>query len=75
MIVVRPVTISHFQSGGANNVAQVLITQFNISADRMSSVGYGEEKPIADNTAESGRAANRRVMAVISAAVETRAQK
>ena len=59
----------------ASSVAQVLITQFNISADRISSVGYGEEKPIADNTAAAGRAANRRVMAVISASVEMRAKK
>ncbi len=32
-----------------------------IRADRMETVGWGQEKPVADNRTEDGRAANRRV--------------
>ena len=32
-----------------------------IRADRMQTVGWGQEKPVADNRTEEGRAANRRV--------------
>jgi len=40
--------------------AQVLPTRFTI-------MGYGEEQPVADNTTDSGRAANRRVELAIMA--------
>lgn len=32
-----------------------------ISSDRIKTVGYGQDKPIADNTSEDGKAKNRRV--------------
>jgi len=32
-----------------------------ISADRLQSAGYGEERPVADNKTAAGRAQNRRV--------------
>lgn len=55
-------------------VAKTLVERFNVAADRVSSVGYGESKPVADNETKEGRAANRRVVAVVSATVEKRAE-
>jgi OOP family OmpA-OmpF porin len=37
------------------------LTEHGIAAPRLSSVGFGVDKPIADNTTEQGREANRRV--------------
>jgi outer membrane protein OmpA-like peptidoglycan-associated protein len=36
-----------------------------IDADRIESVGYGEQRPIADNDSDEGRAANRRIEIVL----------
>jgi OOP family OmpA-OmpF porin len=36
-----------------------------VSPDRLSAIGYGESRPIADNDTEAGRAANRRIEFVI----------
>lgn len=44
----------------AESVRSSLI-QMGIAADRLTAVGYGGEKPVADNTTSGGRAANRRV--------------
>lgn len=51
----------------AEAVRQVLIDQFKVDASRLTSVGYGEERPIADNRTAEGRHLNRRVVAVVSA--------
>ncbi len=51
-------------------VAQLLVSKYNIDSSRVSSVGFGETKPIADNDLAEGRAKNRRVVAVLSATVE-----
>lgn len=45
----------------ASNVAQLLIAQSGIKPERMSAIGYGEFRPKADNSTETGRSANRRV--------------
>lgn len=37
------------------------LTSNGISADRMDAIGYGEERPIADNATERGRWRNRRI--------------
>ena len=43
-----------------NSVRDYLV-KVGIAADRLEPVGWGEEKPIADNKSADGRAANRRV--------------
>jgi outer membrane protein OmpA-like peptidoglycan-associated protein len=37
------------------------LTGKGVAAERLEAVGYGEEKPIADNKDEKARAQNRRV--------------
>ena len=54
----------------ADAVKKVLVEEFNISTDRISTVGYGEEKPIADNGTSEGRAENRRVEAIMKATTQ-----
>lgn len=51
----------------ADAVRQELI-KYGIDATRLLAVGYGESKPIADNTAAAGRAKNRRVVATAKTA-------
>ncbi|MDY6993709.1 MAG: OmpA family protein [Pseudomonadota bacterium] len=54
----------------ADAVREVLIAQFQIPANRIRAIGYGEERPIEPNTTRAGRQANRRVVAVIQTLVE-----
>ncbi|MQX53376.1 OmpA family protein [Alcanivorax sediminis] len=51
----------------ADAVMRVLVDEYEIDAGRVSTEGYGEEKPIADNGTAEGRAQNRRVEAVMKA--------
>lgn len=44
----------------ATSVKNKLLTK-GISADRITTIGYGQDKPIADNSTEEGKAKNRRV--------------
>ncbi len=46
-------------------VKEVLISQFGISAERLTAIGYGESKPRASNDTVEGRQLNRRVVAVV----------
>lgn len=48
----------------ADSVRAYLVQQ-GISAARLSSIGMGEGQPVADNSTQSGRQQNRRVVAVI----------
>lgn len=45
----------------AEAVRSVLVTQFNVPADRLTADGFGADKPVAPNDTADGRAQNRRV--------------
>ena len=47
-------------------VKQKLSADYGIAADRISSMGYGESRPIASNETDQGRARNRRVVGEMS---------
>jgi len=49
----------------AASVKQYLVEKFGIDAARISTVGYGESKPVASNDTAEGRQLNRRVVADI----------
>ncbi|MDX1491791.1 MAG: OmpA family protein [Pseudohongiellaceae bacterium] len=51
-------------------VKAVLVDQMNVSASRVSAVGYGESRPVASNETDAGRAENRRVESVITYTVQ-----
>ena len=42
-------------------VKAYLVQTFGVPAARLSTAGFGDTKPVAPNTAEAGRAQNRRV--------------
>ncbi|MBH3422805.1 OmpA family protein [Pseudomonas gessardii] len=50
----------------ADAVKQVLVKD-GVAPSRITSVGYGESRPVADNATEAGRAVNRRVEASVEA--------
>lgn len=51
----------------ANAVRDVLVNQYGLAGERVNSVGYGETRPVADNSTAEGRAINRRVEAEVEA--------
>ncbi|TBU99931.1 OmpA family protein [Stutzerimonas kirkiae] len=53
----------------ASAVRDVLVNQYGVEGGRVSSVGYGESRPVADNATEEGRQINRRVEAEVEAEV------
>lgn len=71
----RPIATSQYpsnwelSSARAASVVRIFADQ-NINPDRMSIVGYGERRPVADNETVEGRNANRRVVLVILADIQ-----
>ncbi|WP_120997751.1 OmpA family protein [Stutzerimonas urumqiensis] len=53
----------------ADAVRDVLVEQYGLENDRVSTVGYGESRPVADNSTDAGRQINRRVEAEVEAQV------
>ena len=51
----------------ANAVRDVLVNEHGLESNRIDAVGYGESRPVADNSTEEGRAINRRVEAEVEA--------
>jgi chemotaxis protein MotB len=49
----------------AANVVRLLTTASKITPDRLIAVGYGEYRPVADNSTEEGRAKNRRIDIIV----------
>lgn len=49
----------------ATNIVHYLVTSRPILPDRLSAIGYGEYRPVADNNTEEGRLKNRRVDIVL----------
>ena len=55
----------------AEAVSAFLTTELSVPAFRISSVGYGETQPIANNDTEQGRARNRRIDVIIEPQLES----
>ncbi|HEY5674115.1 MAG TPA: OmpA family protein [Malonomonas sp.] len=49
-------------------VVKTLVEQYDIPASRLTARGFGEDRPVADNTSNEGRYANRRVEVACGAA-------
>ena len=54
----------------AESVGQYLSTELNIASFRISAVGYGETRPIANNETPQGRTRNRRIDILIEPQIE-----
>jgi outer membrane protein OmpA-like peptidoglycan-associated protein len=55
----------------AESVSAFLTTELGVPAFRISSVGYGETQPIANNDTEQGRERNRRIDVIIEPQLES----
>ncbi|MBP77331.1 MAG: flagellar motor protein MotD [Pseudomonadales bacterium] len=49
-----------------------MLSNGGVNPDRLAAVGYGEFRPVADNTTAAGRRANRRVVLLVSRYLDTR---
>ena len=55
----------------ADNVVGYLVDTLHIAPARLTAVGYGDTRPVADNSTEDGKRQNRRVDAVIACVTDT----
>jgi chemotaxis protein MotB len=75
----RPIHTEEFPSNWELSAARAasvvhLMTRMGVDPSRMSAIGYGEYRPVADNDTEKGRQKNRRVTLVIMGLDESSAQ-
>jgi outer membrane protein OmpA-like peptidoglycan-associated protein len=56
-----PVTNTDLSEKRAYAVMQYLRQRLLLSADRITAIGYGADKPVASNKTKEGRAKNRRI--------------
>lgn len=63
----RPAANRALSQKRAEAVREQLIQKFEAPANRLTAKGFGPDQPVADNNTAEGRAANRRVVATISA--------
>jgi chemotaxis protein MotB len=73
----NPINTPRFPSNWELSAARAasvvhLLDRFGIQPDRMSAIGYGEYKPVADNNTEDGRQKNRRVVLVVLGSTDSR---
>ena len=54
----------------AESVVTYLVDRSGIARSRLKSVGYGETRPIADNSTDAGKRLNRRINAIIACATD-----
>ena len=54
----------------ADAVSQYILANMGVDSSRLSAVGYGESKPIANNETKEGRAKNRRIEVIIHPNIE-----
>jgi len=59
----------------AKAVMNMLISDYGIDASRLTAIGYGSSKPVADNKTAAGKAKNRRVIAVLTGEKTTKVSK
>jgi outer membrane protein OmpA-like peptidoglycan-associated protein len=50
----------------AQAVQTMLVNQYDIDPNRITTIGYGESEPVASNATKEGRQMNRRVIAVVA---------
>ena len=67
-------TTSRCRAAAPKPSARILTSELSVPAFRISSVGYGETQPIANNDTEQGRERNRRIDVIIEPQLESAPQ-
>lgn len=73
----QPISTTRFPSNWELSAARAasvvhLLNRYGVAPTRMSAIGYGEFKPVAENTTENGRQQNRRIVLVVLGGEDSR---